>query len=110
MRYATGMRQIKLLLILLFVTATAASPWLLYFLKPLSGQASNIAIGLICLAILIFIVELVYFKAISKTLGQPVNEITAESSFSFRRLAYLLFVYASIVAAVLGLLALLNSR
>lgn len=104
------MRQTKLLLILIFVTATAASPWLLYFLKPLSGQAANIALGLICLAIVIFIVELVYIKAISKTLGEPVNQKTVASSFSFRRVAYLLFVYASVVAAVLGLLALLNLR
>lgn len=110
MRYATGMRQIKLLLILVFVSATALSPWLLYFFKPLSGQANNIALGLIGLAIVIFIVELVFVKAISKTLGDPVNEVTAASSFSFRRVTYLLFVYASVVAAVLGLLALLNSR
>jgi len=104
------MRQIKLLLILLFVSATALSPWILYLLNPWSGQNVNIAIGLITIAIVIFIIDLVFIKSIDKTLGQPVNQTTAASSFSFRRVLYLFFVYASVVAAVLGLLALLNSR
>ncbi|MFK7967224.1 MAG: hypothetical protein AB8C46_24970 [Burkholderiaceae bacterium] len=104
------MRTFKVLLILVFVSATAISPWLFHFLTPLSGQAANIALAIMILAAVVFILDLVFTKFIDKTLGQPVNQTTVESSFSFRRVIYLLFVYASVVVTVLGLLALLNNR
>ena len=105
-----GMQTFKVLLILVFVSATAISPWLFHFLAPLSGKAATIALAIMFLAAIVFILDLVFTKFIDKTLGQPMNQTTVESSFSFRRVCYLLFVYASIVITVLGLLALLNSR
>ncbi len=104
------MRPIKVMFILIFVSATAISPWLFHFLTPLSGSAANIAIAIMFVAAAAIILDLVFTKFIDKTLGQPVNQTTVESSFSFRRVLYLLFVYASIVLTVLGLFAVPNSR
>ncbi len=92
-------------LIGVFLIAVGSTPWLMLAFGPANPWLARFLIGIEVLALLVLVLDLAIFGAISRLVGARVNQRTEHESFSMRRIAYLLFVYLTPVSAILGLLA-----
>ena len=98
----------RILLICLFLLLVGITPWVLMAFDADNSTLARVILGVEAVALIALILDLVIFKNIDRSFGQPVNSQTAQAPFSVRRMAYLLFVYTTPVSAALGLLACLH--